>query len=112
MNRSLALHLFEGSSLTEEEQKTLNYVVCSGAYGSLENGVNYQIQKKGRFGFFLSRLTIHHDDMVFQYPILKKAPFLYPFVVVWRIIYRFFTNHKKFMYEFKAALGIAKEKKH
>ncbi len=111
LNRKLALNLFDEYPLSEAEQKMLDYILSSGTYGTMENDTNNQIQKNGRLGFFLSRLTLSDEDMKNQYPVLRKAPWLYPLMWVWRLIYKFFTNHGKFMYQLKAALGIVKQKK-
>lgn len=108
MNRKLAMHLFREEPLSAEEQKMLDYVLSSGAYGTLENETNNQIERKGRWGYFFSRLYLSHDDMLREYPVLKRVPILYPVMLIWRFIYRFFTSHKKFMYQLKAALGLEK----
>ena len=109
MNRSLAVHLFDGEKLTVEEQKTLDYIISSGTYGTIANGVENKIQKNGRMGFFLSRVFVPMNTMKNLYPVLRKAPWLYPAVDLWRIISKFFTNNKKYMYEVKAALGLVKK---
>ncbi len=108
INRSLALHLFDGEALSEEEQKMLDYIISSGAYGTMANDVSNQIGEKGRLRYFISRLSLPREDMVGQYPVLKKAYWLYPVMLVWRIVKKFFVSHKKFMYQLKAAMGIVK----
>ena len=103
-NRSLALHLFEGKPLTEEEQEMLDYVLSSGTYGTMANSVRKQIREKGRWGYFLSRMTLSFDMMTRLYPVLGKVPLLYPFCWAHRIIHAFFFKHKVFMYQLKAVL--------
>lgn len=109
VNRPLALHLFDGKPLPEAERQMMEYILSSGAYGTHENDIANQLQKKGRIGFVLSRMTLPKELMLKQYPILKKAPFLYPVMWVWRFIHRFFSNRKHFMFEIKAALGLVKQ---
>ena len=101
-NRALSLHLFGGVPLTEEEQGMLSYVLSSGAYGTMHNHVENEITEKGRFGYFLSRLTLPKEMMEQQFPVLKKAPALYPFFWMFRLLRGFFANHKVFMYQLKA----------
>lgn len=108
-NRLLSMHLFAGEPLSAKEQKMLDYILSSGTYGTIANGVNNQIQKKGRMGFFLSRVFMPMNMMKNLYPVLRKAPWLYPAMVLWRLISKFFTNNKKYMYEVKAALGLIKK---
>ena len=47
--------------------------------------------------------------MLENYPILKKRPFLYPFVWVYRLVHGFFFKHKKFMFQLKSAFREKKE---
>lgn len=113
LNRSLSMHLFGEESLTESEKRMYDYMLSSGAHGTVENDMANQIKTKGQFGFFLSRLTLPYENMLYEYPVLKKAPYLYPIMWVWRLIRKFFTSNKKFMYQLKVALGLDKSvKKH
>ena len=105
-NRKLALDLFGGKKLDSEEQEMLDYMLSSGTYGTMANAVSNQIREKGRMGFFLSRMSLPMEMMKTIYPAMRKAPWLYPVFWVWRLISRYFTNHRKFMYELKRALGI------
>ncbi len=110
LNRSLSMHLFNEEPLSEQEKEMYEYILSSGAYGTMFNDTANQFRNKGRFGFFLSRLTLPYDDMLIEYPILKKAPLLYPVIWVWRFIHMFFVSRKKFMYQLKLVLGLVKEK--
>lgn len=101
-NRSLAARLFSGETLSESDKKMLDFILSSGTYGTVANRAEGQIREKGRLGFFLSRLTIPKEIMLHDYPILKKAPILYPVMWLWRLVYRFFTHREKFLCELKA----------
>ena len=103
-NRSLAMHLFGGEQLTEEEQEMLDYILSSGAYGTMPNRVSRQIRERGRWGFFLSRMTPPFGVMIRIYPVLGKVPLLYPFCWMHRLIHAFFFKRKAFMYQLKAVL--------
>ncbi len=103
-NRSLALHLFSGEPLTSEEYEMLDYILSSGTFGTLKNGVQLQIHEKGRWGYFLSQMTPPYYFMKQLYPVLDKAPVLYPFCWAYRLIHSFFFCHKAFMYKVKAVL--------
>ena len=107
-NRTLAMHLFAGEALSETEEKMLQFVFSSGTYGTEKNDAINQVREKGRFGYFLARLTLPKKQMYWNYPILKKAPFLYPVMWVWRLISKPFTSFRKFKTQLKAALGIIK----
>ena len=103
-NRSLAMHLFGREPLTEEEVDMLDYVLFSGTYGTMANNIRNQIRKKGRWGYFVSRMTLPFDRMTQLYPILTKIPILYPFCWAHRLIHAFFFKHKSFMYQLKAVV--------
>ena len=103
-NRSLALHLFDGSPLSDEDQAMLEYILCSGTYGTLYHSVRNEIEKKGRWGYLRSRLTLPYDVMKIRYPVLEKLPVLYPFCWVHRILHGLVTNRKVVMYQLRTAL--------
>ena len=103
-NRLLALHLFDGLTLSDEDQAMLEYILCSGTYGTLYHSVRNEIEKKGRWGYLRSRLTLPYDVMKTRYTVLEKLPVLYPFCWVHRILHGFVTNRKVVMYQVKTAL--------
>lgn len=73
-NRSLALRLFAGEALTEQEEELLHYFIFSGVYGTIQN----LIKKQGRWNFFFSYVFKPYRVMATKYPILQKKPFLLP----------------------------------
>ena len=77
--------LFDPSVNLEKEQKMLDHFLRSGTYGYYDNFAENQLAEKGRWRFFLSRLTLPYDVMREAFPVLQKAPFLYPFVWVYRL---------------------------
>lgn len=100
--RRLALNLFDGKELNEEDREMLRYILSSGTYGTVGNRVENRVAEKGRFRYLLSRMTIPYPVMLRDYPVLKKAPVLYPAVWAWRFVYKFFTKHRTFMTDVKA----------
>lgn len=103
-NRSLALHLFGGEPLTEEEREMLDYIILSGTYGIKANIIRREIKEKGRLGYVRSRMTLPLSVMKKLYPILVKAPMLYPFCWAHRLIHAFFFRHKAFMFQVRTVL--------
>lgn len=103
-NRSLALHLFAGAALTEEDQKMLAYILTSGTYGTMAHFVENGIAEKGRWKFFLSRLSLPREVLASMYPVLKKAPFLYPVFWTYRLIHALLFRRGVVRYQLKAAL--------
>ena len=105
-NRTLAMHLFNGDLLVDAERRVLDYMASSGAFGSLKNNVENQIREKGWDGFVRDRLMPPSALMKEKYPILKKAPVLYPFVWAYRLVSKFFTNNRKVVAEARTALNL------
>ena len=105
-NRGLALNLFNGAELTSLEREMLDYVISSGTYGNLEQSVANKVEEKGRWNYFLSRLTIPRDIMEGMFPVLRKAPFLYPVCWVLRLFRGVLFRNKVFREQFKGALGL------
>lgn len=102
---TLAGHIFNGEPLSTNEQKMLNYILESGAHGTLENKLTSLIAEKGRWRFFLSRLTLPYERMPEHYPILRRCPLLYPFCWAHRLITAFHTKPGVVLYQFKAIFG-------
>ena len=108
--RQLALHLFEGAELTSSEREMLDYIISSGTYGNLEQSVANEVEEKGRWNYFLSRLTIPRDLMEGMFPVLRKAPFLYPVCWVLRILRGVLFRNRVFREQLKGALGLNRGK--
>lgn len=104
-NRELAFHLFDGAELTPEEQEMLDYMIASGTYGTEANKAGNQVARKGRWGYFLSRLFPSVEYLSKLYPALRKAPFLYPLFWVMRMVRGFLVRRKQMKVQLKAALG-------
>lgn len=57
------------------------YILRGGVYGSNENRITVQQQKKGgRIKYALSKIFIPYDVIKFHYPILQKHKWLTPFI--------------------------------
>ena len=87
-----------------EEQALLEEFCSSGAHGTVAHRAEKQVEEKGRWGYFLSRLTLPREEMQRHYPILKKAPVLYPVFWGYRLIHGFFYKRDRFFYQLKTVL--------
>ena len=114
-NRELALRLFDGEALSQEERERLDYMISSGTFGTAENAAGRQIAEKGRWGYFLSWLHPPREIMIESFPVLRKAPVLLPVFRVWRLIRAFVSKDRALRREFRRArlralLGLDKGK--
>lgn len=98
-NRSLALRLFSGEALTEQEQDMLDYVMSSGTYGTVQNRVkNKNAAYGGRFGrlrYMLSRFLVplrrsneNYDAYAAAYPLFYRHKLLLPLLPLYRLCSR------------------------
>ena len=87
-NRKLALSLFDGKELNTADKEMLEYIISSGTYGTIKNYADNGIAENSRLSYFLKRLTLPYSQMLEEYPILQKAPFLYPFCWLSRLCIR------------------------
>ena len=109
--RSLSSKLFNNESLTDEETEMLLYIASSGTYGTIEHSVAKGIEKKGKFGYLMSRIFPPMSFYKTAYPKLYKTKVLIPlawFIRLFRIIFR---NPKRAKAELKAIRKHKKEDK-
>lgn len=98
-NRSLALRLFSGGALTEQEQDMLDYVISSGTYGTLQNRVKNNIAAYGggwaklrymrdRFLVPITRSNKRYDTYAAAYPFFYRHKLLLPLLPLYRLCSR------------------------
>lgn len=102
-NRRLALSLFGEASLLEEDADMLDYVLCSGTYGTKSNLIRNQLRRKGRMAYLFSKAFLPYRNMSGLFPILKRLPFLLPVFWIVRIIAALITKPAKVMRQLKGA---------
>ena len=76
----------EPNDLTEEMQE---YLLSGGIYGTMENRISVaQKEKGGRLRHLFGRIFLPYEDLVTQYPVLKKHKILTPICQIrrWRRI--------------------------
>lgn len=98
-NRSLALRLFSGEALTEQEQDMLDYVMSSGTYGTVQNRVKNKIAayggRCGRLRYMLGRFLVpfrrsneYYDGYAAAYPLFYRHKLLLPLLPFYRLCSR------------------------
>ena len=108
-NRILAQHLFDGVPLMKKEQQMLKRFLRSGTYGKAEHAAANQVSDMGRGKYFLSRLTLPYEVMQYNFPILKKMPFLYPFLWSYRLVAAVLFKREKVKHQVKTMLSWKEE---
>ncbi len=77
-------------------EKMQNYILSGGVYGTHENLILVQQQKKGgKLKYALSKIIIPYDTIKFHYPILQKHRWLTPIMQVRRWFKLIFCGHAK-----------------
>lgn len=83
----------ESDSISEQMEK---FILQGGVYGSLENRITVQQQKKGgSFKYALSKIFIPYDVIKIYYPILQKHRWLTPVMEVRRWFKLVFCGHAR-----------------
>ncbi|MGN1481629.1 nucleotidyltransferase domain-containing protein [Porcipelethomonas sp.] len=73
-----------GAKCDEKFEKS---VLSSGIYGTIEQQINNSIKENGERFYILKRTFPSYTMMADQFPVLRKLPFLLPFLWIWRLIY-------------------------
>ena len=105
--KALCLKLFDGKTLNDDEEKLLKNYTDFGLFGDDEGKILQQYSaNKGKY--FLRRLFPKKSEMLYNYPVLEKKPFLLPLMLVHRFFKGLF-NFKKTNKELKTYKEIRKE---
>lgn len=91
MNRSLALNLFSDKTLTEQNKEMLNYLLYSGAYGTLENRVSNKVKEfgggfLGKIKYILNRTLLPMDVVEHAFPVFYKYKIMLPILPLYRLL--------------------------
>jgi hypothetical protein len=103
-NRGLAMRLFGGGELGPEDEEMLSYVLGSGAFGTMEQGIENAVRRSGRAGYLLGRAFPPRGEMVLSFPVLRRAPALLPACWAIRIVGALVGKRQLVLSQVKAAL--------
>ena len=107
--KKLASVWFDGAEHDEITKDFEHFVLCGGAYGTVENEVSLGVARKGnRVKYIVRRIFPSYKSMKNMYPALKKKKFLLPFCHVrrwFRII--FGGGAKKAKAEFRQSTNVS-----
>lgn len=107
---SLSLKVFDEQELSKDEMDMLLYIASSGTYGTLENAVSAGVKKKGKFGYFMSRIFPPVYTYKTRYPWAYKCRILLPIAWMMRTIRIMFTHPKRATAELKMIAKSKEEK--
>ena len=94
--RKLSRIWFENEKYDFTSQQMEDYILRGGVYGSNENRITVQQQKKGgRIKYALSKIFIPYDVIKFHYPVLQKHKWLTPFMEIRRWFKLIFCGHAR-----------------
>ncbi len=87
---------FGNEAHTEITLQIQDYILQGGVYGTSENRIAVQQQKKGgKWRYALSRIFLPYKELKFHYPILEKHKWLMPIMQVRRWCKLIFCGHLK-----------------
>lgn len=94
VSRRLSTVWFEGAEKDTISEQLEQYILNGSVYGTKENRVAVQRQKKGgRIKFALYKIFIPYDELVLHYPIVKKYRCLTPVMHICRWFKLVFGGH-------------------
>ena len=110
--RRLAAVWFCGEPHNDLTAKTEQFILQGGVYGTVENKVAVQQQKKGgRFAFVMAKIFPPYRVLKHQYPVLKKHCYLMPvFTVVRWFRWLFGKNTKRTVAELSMNTSIPRDR--
>ncbi len=98
----------EGDGFT---QTLLFYIVTGGVYGNMENDIAINdAQSRLTFRYMVKRVFVPYRDVALQYPVLKKAPILFPFCWIHRTARLFVRFVKRVFVKRRAAARVPDHK--
>lgn len=87
---------FGNATHTPTTRRIQEYILHGGVYGSNDNRVKVQQQKRGgKFRYAASKVFIAYDEIKYHYPILEKHRWLIPLMEVRRWCKLIFCGHLK-----------------
>lgn len=94
--RNLSKVWLDNAPIDSTSEKMENYIFTGGVYGTIENKIAVQQQKKGgSVKYAISKIILTYDELKFHYPILQKHKWLFPFMQVRRWFKLVFGGHAK-----------------
>lgn len=87
---------FDGVQYNEISRQMEYFILKGGVYGSIENRIMFQQQKKGgRIKYLMSKIFIPYEELQYHYPILQKHRWLTPIMEIRRWFKLISVRHAK-----------------
>lgn len=102
---------FEDAPCDGKYEEMKAFVMHAGTYGTLKEMVQQDIQKKGKAGYVFRQIFPTVEMMKSNFPILKKAPVLLPFVWLYRLLVKPVVNYQKTKKKLQTLMGYQKDDK-
>ena len=109
--KALSSKLFNDEPLNQEEEEMLLYIASSGTYGTIEHNAAKNIEEKGKFRYYMSRIFPPMSFYKKMYPWAYKTKVLIPLAWLIRFFRILFKNPKRAKAELKTIRKYKKEKK-
>lgn len=108
-SRTLAVKLFSGEELAEDEQQILNYIVSSGTYGTIEHLVENKVVRTSKLQYFFRRVfgplgkdDPYREEFKNKYATFFSHPILLPALPFYRLFRALKTSPKRIKAEANA----------
>ena len=103
-SRTVAKKLFSGQTLSEAEEKTLQYFILSGTYGNPVHMTENRLKNAGgsKIRYILKRVFPSMDYVRVYFPFFYRHKILLPVLWIWRPVRALFRNRKMLFSEIRA----------
>lgn len=107
-SRELAMDLFDGKKLNDDEKKLLDYYIYSGTYGNIENNVNNAVSRNygSKIKYLVNMLFIPMKTVEKQYPVFYKYKILLPLLPMYRFVRNGKRNKNRIKTELKTLIKL------
>ena len=108
----LIKHWFECGEVDAKLEAIGEYIFASGNWGTAEMRTlgwatlvekDRAHQARGKLAYLLRKIFPHMHKLRKEYPVLQKAPWLLPLILIYRPFYKVFSEHKSLAWEFRKA---------
>ena len=108
-SRSLALDLFGGGKLTDEDKEMLRYIVFSGTFGTRSNMVKNKLEKfgggtAGKLRYVFDRLFLSMEKIQYAFPFFYEHKILIPLLPFYRAYNCFIHRRSSMKIELRSLL--------
>ena len=100
-NKSLAMNLFGVGKISDLNQEIYEYMIFSGAKGTLDHKVHNKLKTRSKVKYLFERIFLSDIELRERFPFFHKHKILLPFLVIYRGFRALTVKRKSILQEIK-----------